>query len=283
MEERKKGEREFHDKQRAVADDIHVAATRWSHELEPTIKNNPLWANMKYYSIERKSRKVVVDWFDKNCRGKKVLDYCCGNGDDSFVIARSGAKEVVGIDISEVSIKNCKERAGGENLTDKISFNVMDAEALKFDGRYFDIISEYGALHHLDLNKAYSEMARILKPCGKCICVEALAHNPIIGYYRKRTPHLRTEWEAEHILRKKDIEMAKTYFEEVNILGLFHLATLAAVPFRNSPVFNSVLSVLEVVDNVLLRFPVLKWQAWQVVFELSKPKNKSRKGNKPMQ
>jgi hypothetical protein len=86
------------------------------------------------------------------------------------------------------------------------------------------------------------------------------------------TPHLRTKWEAEHILRKKDIEMAKSYFNRVEILGVFHLATIAAVPFRNLPVFNPILTFLETVDNIFLKLPILKWQAWQVVFILSEPK-----------
>jgi len=63
---------------------------------------------MKYYSIEWKSRKVALNWFVNNCKGKRVLDYCCGNGDDSFIIARNGAIEVIGIDLSEVSIRNCR-------------------------------------------------------------------------------------------------------------------------------------------------------------------------------
>lgn len=273
MEDRKGIEKAFHNKVRNINGDERVADTRWTLKLESTIKNNPTWTNMKYYSIEWKSREIVLNWFDNNCKGKRVLDYCCGNGDDTFVISRKGAKEVVGIDISEISIKNCKENAKKENLANKVLFSTMDAEALKIEGGYFDVISEYGALHHLDLNKAYSEMARILKPDGRCICVEALGHNPIIHYYRTITPHLRTKWEAEHILRKQDIEMARNYFNKIEILGFFHLTTIAAVPFRNLPGFKMILNVLETVDSVLLKLPVLRWQAWQVVFVLSQPKN----------
>lgn len=145
-----------------------------------------------------------------------------------------------------------------------------------FDDNCFDIITEYGALHHLNLGRAYSEMARVLTSSGKCICTEALGHNPIIHFYRKRTPHIRTEWEIEHILRKKDIEAAKTYFNQVNILGFFHLASLAAVPFRNLTGFSVLLSLLETIDSLMLKLPFMKWQAWQIVFVLSKPKNPHR-------
>ncbi|MEK7308595.1 MAG: methyltransferase domain-containing protein [Nitrospirota bacterium] len=274
MEERKKKEKEFHNRQRTVTEDIHVADTRWSPELESTIKNNPLWANMKYYSIERKSRSVVLNWLQMNCKGKKALDYCCGNGDDGIFIARNGASDVTGIDISEISIKNCKEKVDSLGLKN-ITYRVMDAEALDFENETFDIVTEYGALHHLDLNKAYSEISRVMKFNGKAICTEALGHNKIFHLYRRLTPHLRTEWEAEHILRRKDIELAKNYFNRVEILGFFHLATIAAVPFRNLFGFNTMLGFLELMDSALLKLPLLKWQAWQVVFVLSQPKKET--------
>jgi 23S rRNA G2069 N7-methylase RlmK/C1962 C5-methylase RlmI len=109
MEVRKQREKEFHDRLRQVNEDIHVADTRWSPELEETINNNPMWVNMKYYSIERQSRTMILDWFKENSKAKRVLDYCCGNGEDGVFIAQNGAREVVGIDISDVSIANCQE------------------------------------------------------------------------------------------------------------------------------------------------------------------------------
>lgn len=271
MELRKRIEKEFHNIVREVREDEHVAKTRWEPALEQTIKSNPLWVNMKYYSIERKSRSIVKQWYKDNCKGKKVLDYCCGNGEDGFIIAMDGAKEVVGIDISDVSITNCIDNANRLGL-DNISFRVMDAEALEFNDESFDIITEYGSLHHLNLNNAYSEMARVLRPDGKAICVEALGHNPIINLYRKLTPHLRTEWEKEHILRKENIDHAKDFFHEVDIIGFYHLATICAVPFRNSSLFNIILTVFESIDSFLLKLPFIKWHAWHVIFVLSEPK-----------
>lgn len=271
MEERKLTEKEFHNNQRRVTEDIHVADTRWTLDLEPTIKDNSLWANMKYYSIERKSRNVVLDWFRKNCKGKRVLDYCCGNGDDGLFLAKNGALKVTGIDISEVSIQNCKKNADKLGLNN-IDYRIMDAEALEFKNGSFDIVTEYGAMHHVQLDKAYSEIARVLTPNGKAILVEALGHNKLIHLYRKMTPHLRTSWEVEHILRKKNIDLAKSYFENVEVLGFYHFFTLGAVPFRKSSIFNAVLTLLEAMDSVLLKLPIVKWQAWQIVYVLSKPK-----------
>ena len=49
-------------------------ATHWSPELEPTIQNNELWRNMKYYAIERKSRDFTKKYWEENPHGKIETD-----------------------------------------------------------------------------------------------------------------------------------------------------------------------------------------------------------------
>lgn len=271
MQDRKALERKFHNKLRKVNEDSHVMETRWNPKIETLIMDNALWVNMKYYAVERKSRKMVINWYDRNCKGKRVLDYCCGNGEDGRIIANSGAREVVGIDLSEVSIENCRTLAARGGLEKTAKYLVRDAEATGFEDNTFDIITEYGALHHIDLEKAFPEMARILRPDGKIICNEALGHNPIIHLYRKMTPHLRTEWEVDHIIRKTSFDLARQHFRKLE-MHFFHFCTLSAVPFRNLPFFSKILTFLEALDSVFLKAPGIKWWAWQVVFILSEPK-----------
>jgi len=268
MEERKENERAFHDNQRHG-----ILAQRWTPELEDVIQSNSAWANMKYYSVERKSREYVKIWYRENCQGKRVLDYCCGNGDDSILAAESGAKEVMGIDISPVAIENCKKRIAQIGVENIVKFNVRDAENTNFDDNSFDIITEYGALHHLDLEKAFTELVRLLKPEGKIICTEALGHNPFINIYRRSTPDLRTAWEVDHILRKKDILIAKKYFNKVDIY-FYHLFTLLAVPFRTLSIFSLVLNLLQKIDGLILKLPGLRWQAWHAVIIMQNPVKK---------
>jgi len=258
METRKIREKEFHN----ILRDKRLKSS----------DNFDFFKNKKWYSIVQKSKHCSEKWLIKHCSNKRVLDYCCGNGGVSFRIAKMGAAEVVGIDISDISIENAKKQAEKEGLSEQVKFLVMDAENMEFMDNYFDVIYESGVLHHLDLQKAYSEIARILKPDGQCLCIEALGHNPIINMYRRITPHLRTEWEISHILKKKDIAKAKTYFNKVEVLGFFHLTTITAVPLRNSLIFNTILKILETADRMLLKLPIIRWQAWQVVFSLSEPK-----------
>ena len=273
MESRKKEEAEFHSHLRE-----EMPFQRYSSDVEERAEGDPHWSNFKYYSIETKSRAYVDRWIQSRCRGKRLLDYGCGNGEDSIFAARHGAF-VVGIDISDVSIANCKQRAQAEGVGDRTEFLVMDAESLQFEDNSFDLAIEYGVLHHLDFPAAMSEIQRVLKPDGAAICTEALAHNPLIRAYRNRTPELRTPWEVEHILRREQILLAEKWFARVEPT-FYHLATLAAVPFRKTPIFRPLLGCLELADSLLLRIPFVQWQAWQVVLECSEPRKGFMTGKK---
>lgn len=226
-------------------------------------------SNYKFYAVDRANRKFCENWLWTKCAGKKVLDYCCGDGDYSMAAARSGAS-VTGIDISDVAVHKCQERARKEVLDSKTSFLVRDAESTGFEDQSFDLIICAGVLHHLDLERAYKELARLLKPEGEIICMEALGHNPVIQWYRRLTPHLRTAYETEHILKVSDVEKAEKYFRRVHV-RFFHLATLLAVPFRNMPGFLGLLGFLEAIDSLLLRIPLVQKMAWMIIFTLEDP------------
>jgi ubiquinone/menaquinone biosynthesis C-methylase UbiE len=267
MDDRKRKEAEFHN---VLRDPALLKDPELYHKLT---------ANKKYYVVTRKSRTYYEEWLRSRCAGKRVLEYGCGNGSYSILAAQHGA-EAVGIDISDVSVENARQAASRQGVGDKATFQVMDCESLTLPDDSFDIVCESGVLHHLDLNGALKEIARVVKPDGHVICAEALGHNPVIQLYRRLTPHLRTDWETEHILSKHDIFLARKWFERVDT-RFFHLASLAAVPFRSTALFGPVLSVLEAADEVLLRLPVVKWQAWQVVYVLSGPRKGAGASGRP--
>ncbi len=252
---RKDEEREFHD------------ALRGADKTDARLN-----ANKKYYDIGRSNHAFSVDRLARACKGRRVLDYCCGDGQNGLFAAAHGAAEVTGIDISPVSVQDANRKAKEQGLADRVHFEVMDAEAMTFPTGHFDVIVVAGGLHHLDLDAAYRELARVLADDGEVICGEALRHNVIIQWYRRLTPHLRTAWETEHILGRQEIMLARRYFDVVRVDRFFHLATLAAVPFRNTPFFSAVLTVLEHLDRFVLRLPGIRWQAWQGLFTLARPK-----------
>ncbi len=210
----------------------------------------------------------------QNCQNKRVLDYGCGLGKYSVFLAKNGG-EVIGIDISDVSIEVAKERAIREGVNKQTSFLVMNCEALEFEDDSFDIVFNSGTLSYLDLQKALFEIVRVLKPDGVFLGIDTLGHNPLLNLNRKIKGKrgLRSQWAVDHILCMSDLEMTKRYFGKAEF-KFFNLATLAVVPFSKLPGFDLVLSLLKAVDTVLLKLPFLKKWAFKVVFVLSQP-NKS--------
>ncbi len=96
------------------------------------------------------------------CAGKRVLEYGCGDGQWShaYFLAERGA-DVTGIDISDVAIQLAQDEADRRGLR-KATFRMMNAEQLEFADSSFDLICGSAILHHLDLERSYAELARVL-------------------------------------------------------------------------------------------------------------------------
>ncbi len=231
------------------------------------------YSNKRWYSVTRRSEDYVSNWLRDNCPGKVALDYCCGLGGISLRLAEAGAF-VHAIDISDESVNTSKEKLQEAGFGDSCQMQVMDAEKLTFPDNTFDVIICSGVLHHLDLEHAYPQLSRVLKPTGRILCIEAVGHNPFFRLYRKLTPRLRTSWEVDHILKMKDLRTAKTFFDGIDV-QFFHLFGVGAAFLRKTPFFGAALSVLDSLDAVVLKMPGIRTMAWQMVFELNKPKLES--------
>lgn len=258
MEARKSEEIEFHNRLRDAATKNDPAAYK------------ALTANKKYYEVAHSSMDYYKAWLIEHCRGKYVLDFGCGDGEYSmFILENCDVKKLIGVDISDVSIDNCRKKAAA--FGDQAEFRVMDCEALEFPSDEFDVVCEAGVLHHLDLDKAVAEMARVVKPEGRVICYEAVGHNPLFQAYRRATPVLRTKYETEHILKLDDVRKLHKLYDSVEV-RFFHLLVLLAVPFRRVPGFGLLQRALEAADRLLLKVPGIQKQAWMMIFELSRKK-----------
>ncbi len=279
IEERKQKEIEHSRKRREVLQgferlaDTHAAEQ--VEDLDELIKDkekfNYYFANMKYYAITGASEDYKHKWLEKYAKkGKKIIDFACGNGENGIYAATCGA-ECIGIDISPEGVENSNANAEKLEVSDHCKFLEMDGENMTFEDNSFDLGIEYGALHHVDLDKALSELARILKPNAKMMCVEAMRHNPLIHWYRQRTPHLRTEWEVDHILGVESLDIMRKYFNQVDV-KFFHLTSLVLVPFRKTFLFRPLLPIFNAIDRVLLSNQFIGKYGWIMAIELSEPK-----------
>ncbi len=158
----------------------------------------------KFYSVAERTWGCYLTEVKERCRGKDVLEYGCGRGGAAFAIT-STCRNVVGIDISQVAIARARELAVQEKVSARATFQVMNAECLEFEDESFDLVCGTGILHHLDLPKAFSEIARVLGKRGTAIFIEPMGHNPAIRLFRRLTPRLRTP--DEHPLLMDDLAL----------------------------------------------------------------------------
>jgi SAM-dependent methyltransferase len=252
MDSRVEREREFHD--RAFADDVRAPAKR-------------------FYSVTRALSRWYGEELNLSPANGRALEYGCGRGSRAFDLARRGTS-VCGIDISRVAIEQATERGRAEGLEDRLEFRVMDAEQLEFSDESFDLVCGSGILHHLNLERAYSEIARVLKPSGMAVFDEPLGHNPAINAYRRRTPELRTV--DEHPLLMRDLTLAERFFGDVTT-RFFTLTALVAVPLRDRQGFAPLLNFLDRLDAALFRaIPALRRNAWMVGMTLRQPRRGAR-------
>lgn len=103
-------------------------------------------------------------------RGQRVLDVACGEGYNTRILARKGAK-VTGVDFSEKLIDLAKQEEAKEELG--ISYYVLDAADLnkEFSSNYFDLVTCFMALQDIKhYKKVIFEVDRVLKKRGRFIC-----------------------------------------------------------------------------------------------------------------
>lgn len=206
-------------------------------------------------------------WRSLDLRGKTVLDYGCGSGGFSCVLALRGAR-VHGNDISEYLISRARAESARHNVA--VEFSVGDAHYTGFPPATFDYVFGNGILHHLDLDKAYREIARVLKPGGKAYFMEPLVGHPVVQAIRWATPNRRTE--DEQPMTFSAIERARAA-ELVPALRTHYLTALAALPsvLLGRSFGKAAVRALDAFDQSLFRVaPGLREHAWLSLIEYTR-------------
>jgi len=105
--------------------------------------------------------------------GDKVLDICCGTGDQVFYYGEKGIISF-GIDLDPNMIRAAKNDRRIKN-NNNVSFQIADAAKLPFEDSFFDYVSISLALHEKEItvrDKIISEMKRVVKKDGSLIFID---------------------------------------------------------------------------------------------------------------
>jgi len=159
---------------------------------------DPLLREIRVFALE----------FAEIKKGDKVLDICCGTGDQAFYYAQNGAI-VTGIDINPKMIEVAQSRKQKQGVSD-IYFKVADAATLPFEDHIFDIASISLALHEIESFKrdtVISEMKRVVKKDGYLILIDFK-----VPFVSNTASYLIKA--AEYLAGKNNRESLRSYIEE---------------------------------------------------------------------
>jgi len=165
---------------------IDVIKNYWETRT-PGIRHSKMRPGTRGFLNELESKRYTRHYayllkegeFEKH-KGERVLEIGCGMGIDLLQFAKGGAI-VTGIDLTENAIQYAKKHFEHRNMIG--DFQVMNSETLEFRENTFDLVYSFGVLHHtVDIEKAISEIYRVLKPGGKTIIM--LYHKGFRYYFK---------------------------------------------------------------------------------------------------
>ena len=188
-------------------------------------------------------------------KDRPILEYGCGLGQLSVVLARSGAM-VTTFDLSEASIEVAKKRAELNGVADRITFVVSGGESLPFETGSFDLAIGKAILHHLDPEIGARELARVLAPGGRATFSEPLGTNPLVVFARAHLPYPgKHERGADRPLTIRDIAAWRAPFAEFRLRPI-QLLSMVERAFG----FSRKIPILRRIDGVILRRVPSAWR-----------------------
>ena len=155
-----------------------MSKTRIGNEIEhgkylAGLDNGNFWYWTSPAGLERLKRRQQV-YASRVTADMNVLELGCGSGDFTKSLAETKTR-VTAVDISPDLIASARKKVPDANVT----FKVENAYELNYADHTFDAVIGNSILHHLEMDQAFKEIYRVLKP-GKGICfIEPNMLNPL--------------------------------------------------------------------------------------------------------
>jgi len=229
------------------------------------------------------NQHVLAEFGD--VRGLTVLDYGCGAAEGGIYLAKLGAK-VVAMDVSPGMLALAQRLAKKHGV--EIETRQVTGDAIPAGDNEFDRIYGNGVLHHVPIETAMPELARVLKPGGIGCFIEPIPYNPLINAYRKIAASVRTE--DENPVSFAQIEGFKRDFASVTHREFWLTALAVFLKFylwdrvdpnkerywkkiyTDAAKLKGFFTPLKAIDEVVLKaFPVLGRMCWNSVITVAKP------------
>lgn len=163
------------------------------------------------YEMHAQRYRFAARW----CDGKQILDAGCGIGYGSALLARSGAAQVVGVDISPEALAEAQRHYRG----DRVRFARADLHALGEAPDVpveVDLIVNLENIEHLPRPEAFlSEAVRRLRPGGRFITSTPNGKLTVLdGQGRNENP-----FHVKEFTREEFVLLLSPHFSEVELHG----------------------------------------------------------------
>lgn len=113
-------------------------------------------------------------------RGTRVADFCAGLGGPSRYFAHRYGADVTGIELTPSRVKGAEELTRRVGLQHKVRFIEGDVTRVPLPDASVDVvISQEALLHVPDKPRALKQAWRILKPGGRLVFTDWVAHRPL--------------------------------------------------------------------------------------------------------
>lgn len=153
--------------------------------------------------------------------GKRVLDIGCGMGVFTLELLNRGAI-VTAVDLSPGMLEIARQRVElyGPRAA-KVDYHASAAESLPLPDKSFDLVIGKFILHHLELERAAHEIARVMARGGSGVFIENSGKNPVLMLARQHVaghfgiPRFGTK--DERPLGQKELRTLRSSFEAVNL------------------------------------------------------------------
>lgn len=201
-------------------------------------------------------------------RGKTVLDFGCGSGENTVLLAQRGAT-VYAMDISELLMTVAKQRLAVNGVGSDVRFLCSSAYNLALADESVDIVFGIAILHHLDLSLAAREVWRVLRKGGRAIFQEPVRNSKLMHRVRAMIPYQAPDISPlERPLTDQELKDFAHGYTAYNsrafMLPYVNLAQLL-------PITRNFVHPLYRLDRVILsRLPALSYYATVRVIEIVK-------------
>jgi SAM-dependent methyltransferase len=200
-------------------------------------------------------------------KGKVVLDYGCGAGENTVLVAAHGAK-VIGVDISPDLLELAAKRMELYGYS-CYEFNVGSAHDLPMEDESIDIVFGIGILHHLELQLASKQVYRVLKRGGRAIFLEPVRNSKLVRFIRGLIPYQAPDVSrCERPLTDVELDAFSKDFSPARsrVFSLPFVNLIETLGFTSAPLHAAIK-----IDRVVLKsIPFLKKFASVKVFEIVK-------------